>query len=55
MSDIFDRLVEALSTEAGELNIIIERAKGIEEFISNLEKGVAKEKEKLSEQMNDNK
>ena len=53
--DIFDRLIEALTVEAGAFSNILEMMKSVENFVSKLENEVAKEKEKLSEQMKDNK
>jgi ribosome-associated translation inhibitor RaiA len=53
--DIFERLIEALTVEAGALSGITEMMKSVENFVGQLEKEVTKEKEKLSEQMKDNK
>ena len=53
--DVFDKLIEALTVEAGALTNAIENSKSVEKFIGNLEKEISKGKEQLSEQMRDNK
>jgi hypothetical protein len=53
--EVFDKLIEALTLEAGALTNMKEQTKSVDNFIGDLEKEIIRGKEQLSEQMKDNK